>query len=285
MLIKAFKLIKENILMMLVFFALTLLFHIVNIFLTAKITEGYNYNMYFFKMMLLYFILFLQIGIMFLFFVGYFYMLSETIKKGKNKIKDFYLGIKKFFVRMLLAGLLLAAMYFGLTIIVMIISAPIAIGIIYNSPDLLNDFNRYQEMATYGIQQVEDLNLALQEIFRVIIIVISSVTIVLTSLFSPLIALWIPSMYLDDIGVIESLKRGFFAGKKKYWILVFCALIMYIPVAIYMFNLDITQTYNITIPYVVMMISQPVVLIAYYAITFVIYNQYKNNQLEKVNVS
>ena len=289
MLIKAFKLIKENILMTLVFFLLYSPFLIFNIFFATGLLNTNKFGTYMIIYMLSMFLHILLWGTIFLFFIGYSYMISEIIKKGKTKAKDIFIGIKKFFVRMLLASLLMAAVFFVVGIIIQIIMLPINMAIIFSSPEALGEFfiNNQEGMTMFGSQQMPVIPEGFKGMFKSISILYSIASLISISFVSPLIALWIPSMYLDDIGMIESLKCGFFAGKKKYWTLVCYAFIIFLPnsILLFFYDFDMSIDFQNNIPNIAMMIFYPASLILYHVISFSIYDQYKNEQLDRVKVS
>ncbi|MGI6776973.1 MAG: hypothetical protein ACOX7R_02775 [Acetivibrionales bacterium] len=160
-----------------------------------------------------------------LFFAGYGHMLSEAVVHGKSSLHGFLPGIKKFFVRVLVAALLQMAFYIGVTIAISIIMIPITIIFVVSS-------------AGDPMQSVS----VISTIFMAIIF--------LLMLFAlPFVLLWYPAIFIDDINTIEALKKGARAGAKAYWKLVLAIFIIYIPLFVYFaidnpFKIALQSTYG-----------------------------------------
>lgn len=149
--------------------------------------------------------LFLISAMMLIYLPGFFNMLAETVTTGTTTFRDFWQGVRRFFVRVLLAGLLFIAMLIGYSIILGMITIPITI---------------ISVIIMGGANSASTLMLSL---------VIGVVTNLITALFMPLIMLWLPAMFIDDSGVIDSLRKGTKAGIKNYLPLVITSLVLSIP--------------------------------------------------------
>jgi hypothetical protein len=137
-----------------------------------------------------------------LFFSGYGNMITEAIKQEKTSVSSFLPGIQKYFVRVLLSFLLLTAFAIGASIVLSIILIPITL------------------FAAIGGMFIG--------------IIASLVSIILMALVIPFILLWFPAIFIDDVGVIQSMKNGAKAGTKNYGKLILLIFVMYAPALIYM---------------------------------------------------
>ena len=263
MLIKAFKLIKENILITSIFF---LLYSIPSILALKTINE---FNLYIFSLIML------SISTIMLFKIGYLYNLSETVKKRKTSIKVFLKGIKKFFIRNLLADLLLLVIFSGATLILIIILHQFSQGMLYNLSEKFGDILNNPHEVPIMLE-------ALEASRKKMLVQFSIISLLFMRFINPFFALLIPSMYIEDNGVIESLKRGFIAGRKKYWSLVRYSLIVFLPFTIDILFKEVFFNFEPGnyISYIIYKMNIPSLAIIYLAILFVIYDQYKNEQVE-----
>lgn len=190
------------------------------------------------------------------FFAGYGKMVADAVVGVQTSAAAFSEGLKKFFVRVLLAALLLIAFYIGYAIVLGIIMIPISIAFAFGNPG--------DPTAAAGM-----------------IGAITSIIMMIPVLFvAPFILLWYPAIFIDDIGVMEGLKRGAKAGVKCYWQLVLALLVMYIPSIIYMVinfsDLAAMRNTSIFTPgYIAMYLVMSFISVIFIPFIFVAYNEKK----------
>lgn len=152
------------------------------------------------------------------FMTGYVGMLVEAMFTGKTSSASFFPSIKKYFVRILLAALLLVAMAIGFSIVVALITIPFTMMAIMNG-------NLGASLITLGIMAV---------------IVIAAV---------PFIIMWYPAIIIDNAGVTQGLKLGLKSGVKNYGKLLLGLFVIYIPIFAYTVlnfrHMQSGQMYNI----------------------------------------
>jgi len=152
---------------------------------------------------------------------GFNSMIGEAIISGKTKVSTFLSGIKNFSLRLFLAVLLFGLFVFGYSITILILSFII--------------------------------NTSTSNILSIGILIIIIIVLLSTLFLAPLFILWIPSMILDDIGVIEGLRSGADVAKEAYWILILSIIVFILPDFIYWlivfknlsFNIQNIQSFNI----------------------------------------
>ncbi len=254
---KSIKLLKENnsiILVYFIFFAITALIYFSlyphNMYDYIQ-GESFDIAGYMFAMMKMLIASLLMCGLSLLFISGYGNMMAEAIDYGKTSLKSFFPGIKKFFVRVLLMALLSGAIVFGFSIIIGIVSVLFA----------------FMMLALSGGDNI-----------LIVSIVIMLITVILLILAMPFIILWLPSIFLDNIKIIQGLKNGFKAGVKNYGKLVLLLLVMYLPFFIYyIFAYDSLIQGKIYTPgYYIIILLDAIVGIVVLPISFLIYKDYKN---------
>ncbi|MCX7709243.1 MAG: hypothetical protein N2484_05275 [Clostridia bacterium] len=198
------------------------------------------------------------IGIVF--FAGYGKMAADAVTLGETSTAAFGEGVKKFFVRVLLAALLLFAFYLGFSIVIGIIMIPFSIMFAMNDPA-----NAVAAGAMIGL-------------------VTSGIMMLIIVFVAPFIMLWFPAIFVDDIGVMEGLKRGAKAAVKGYWFLVLSTFIMYLPSVLYMvFNYSsmmnaqtMTKANMFTPAYLAMCLISAVLGIVFMQLLIVVYNEKKS---------
>ncbi len=145
------------------------------------------------------------------FFSGYGHMLAEAVTKGTTSLRSFPAGIARFFSRLFLAFLLLIAIAIGFSIVIVTALIPVS---------LLMTMGGLAGASAAGI-------------------VTTSVVSGLVILSIPFIMPWIPALFIDGAGVIDSLKAGLRAGARNYGALLLWTVILYAPSLIYtLFNLS-----------------------------------------------
>ena len=216
--------------------------------------NSFDFAAYFNAMAKIFFASILMYACGILFLSGFGCMISEVVLEGKTKATSFLPGISKFFVRVLLASLLLIAFYIGFSIVLSIIIIPITFIML-----------AYGNMAT------------------LIITLIAAVAVIFTI---PFIILWFPSIFIDDAGVIQGLINGAKVGVKNYLKLVFVLFVMYLPIFAYIIvNFDSMSKGVIYTPsYFIMCILAAIISIVAIPIIFIMYKENRPrlyNQFQK----
>lgn len=209
--------------------------------------------------MLLYSLVACGIGIVFL--AGFGNMLAVAVNEGKASLKIFIFGIKKFFGKTLLSFLLLAALVFGVSLVISIISAPFTISGMMR--------NAFDQEAIVNMQRI-----------------IQIITSIIMILLYPFVILWFPSIYLDrDDGVMTCFRNGFEAGLKKYILLVVVIALMLIPtILIYIFAENIYTVMNSPL-YFLMYVYQAVIMPVLLMFLFTIYNEIRKARSMIINAN
>lgn len=205
-------------------------------------------------------------GIVGLFFsAGYGNMLAAAVNEGKASLKVFLYGIRKFTGKVFLSALLLAAIIFGFSFVISIISTPFimagAIGGVIN-----ND--------TYNFEAMMNTQKVMQIVMFVIMIFLY-----------PLIIMWFPAIFLDrEEGVMACFRNGFRAGVRKYIKLVpLIALLMLPTLLIYLFSANIFEILNETYFYTIYL-YQAIVLPVAITILFIQYQEVKKDSKSFANL-
>jgi len=215
---KTFKLIKENPVIILFYTAyLLVIMFIILLFYPKNLNQlgsyayydSFNLATYFMAMIKLLMAVLLMVIVQLLFIPGFNYLITEAIRKGKTSAEDFFPGLKKFFVRTLLAMLLLTAFGIGFVLVASIITIPFTILLMLS-----------------GTLAIHLINININ-----IIIILIFCTLMLFA--APFIILWIPSIFIDDVGVMKGLTNGAKVAAKNYWRLVLILLIAGIPTILY----------------------------------------------------
>jgi hypothetical protein len=185
-----------------------------------------------------------------LFYISGFYnMLREAIFTGKTKASSFLSGIKIYFGRVFLSVLLTIVIVVVFSILLGILSIPFTI-----------------MAATTG-------NVSIYAMTMVIMLV----TLVLVLVPAPFIVLWLPALFLEDTGVIRSLKLGVKAGAKNYGRLILATLVLVLPQAIYsILNYNVMMKGTIfSTGYFILLGVMAVLGLIYNNYLFVIYHEYR----------
>jgi len=156
-------------------------------------------------------ILMIVLGILFM--AGFGGMVAEACVTGKTYPSSFGKGIQRYGVRTLLAYLLLIVFSVVVSLFISLITIPF---VILNALSIVN---------TVG---VDSSSLSL------ISMIPSLISMVIIIFIAPFILLWFPAIYIDNIGVMEGLKRGAKSGVKNYWKLMLAVFVVYIPMGIYL---------------------------------------------------
>jgi len=199
---------------------------------------------------LIFYLLILAITIVYL--PGFGNMLSQAVCNGKTTLKVFFQGIKKYFVKILLASLLLMAIVFGFRITASFLSMFIAA--------LTNADTIIDEQSLYNTQRL-----------------MTGIFYIITILSYPLILLWFPSLFMDkNDGVIATLKKGFKAGIRRYKELVLPTAFVLMP-SIVVQALNYTDI-NISLPVYIVLYAYQVIAILFFATyIFELYNDKKKH--------
>lgn len=198
------------------------------------------------------------------FFSGFGSMISEAVLNGKTFAASFLPGLKKFFVRVLLATLLLSAFYIGFSIVLSIILIPITIITVISGAA--------NPAATDYV--------ATGNLIGLITASISAVAVIFSF---PFIISWYSSIFIDDTGVIQGLKNGAKSSVKNYWKLVLVILTMYLPIVTYMIINFASMTKGVifTPGYLVVCILAAIISIVALPIIFMIYKENKPILIEQ----
>jgi hypothetical protein len=185
-----------------------------------------------------------------LFFAGYGNMITEAVVQGKTSINSFLPGLKKYFVRVLLAMLLLIAFSVGISVVLSIMIVPVTL-----------------IMMVHGAESIYSVS-----------IITTSITTALVCVTSPFIILWFPSIFIDDIGVIQGLKNGAKAGVKNYWKLLLVILLLCIPTFTnVMINFNkVSRGIIFTPSYYIILILLSMISIVILPAIFILYNDNVN---------
>ncbi len=221
---------------------------------------SFDFAAYFMMMMKL----LTAIGLMFLlsilFMSGFGHMISEAVVQGKTSAQAFIEGINRFFVRFLLLTLLGTAVTFAFSMIITIILIPITM----------------LQVMSGGTSGLEYMSL-----FIVLLILIITIFII------PFVLLCIPSILLDDVKLFQGIKNGAKAGVKNYWKLVVLLIIMYLPVILYeiIYYDTISKGMIVTPSYLVLLIISGIISLFLIPILFIVYNEYRMEQINKDTMS
>lgn len=192
----------------------------------------------------------LLIFILSLFYIsGYCNMLREAIFTGKTKASSFLTGIKIYFGRVFLFILLTIVVVILFSILVGMLSIPFTIMAV-----------------TSGTVSIFTTTMA-----------IMLVTLILVLIPTPFIALWLPALFLEDTGVIRSLKLGAKAGVKNYWRLLLTTLLFVLPQTVYTilnYNL-ITKGTIFSTGYFILLGIMAVFGLIYSTYLFMMYHEYR----------
>lgn len=216
---------------------------------TYMANDMFDYSLYMATMRNL-LIAILLIFIISLFFIsGFNNMVREAVFTGKTKIYSFIDGIKNYFGRVILSVLLMVAIVVVASILLGILSIPFTI-----------------MAASNGIGSIYTVTL-----------VIMLVTLLLFLVPAPFLILWFPALFLEDTGLIRSLKMGAKAGAKNYWRLLLVTLLLVSPQMIYtLLNYNVMMTGTIyNLGYFIMLGIMAVLSLIYNIYTFVVYHEYR----------
>jgi hypothetical protein len=202
MLIKTFKLLKNNpiiIIFQVVYIAISFLSSL--LFLSVRQSEiSYNmdYSLYCGK-----FLISTLLGILseVVFLSGFGNSLSEAITSGKSNFTAFFVGIKKYFKKSMLSVLILYIINVGFSAILLPAFSQIILNIFVPSGDVRN-------------------------VFYYIMIYIINILIM------PFTTLFIPAIYIDRYDIIAGLITGMKLAVRNYWRLVWVFSAIYIPIII-----------------------------------------------------
>lgn len=210
---------------------------------------GFDYSLYMVTMrnMLIALLLTFVLG---LFFVsGYGGMLREAIFSGKTKYRFFVNGIKNYFGRVLLSVLLTAAILLLGSVLIGLLSIPFT---------LMGAVN--------GTGSIYLISLA-----------IMLITLLLVLIPSPFFVLWIPALFLEDTGVIRSMKLGMKAGAKNYGKLLLATFLLILPQSVYsVLNFTVIQSGSLfTLEYFILVGVMAVFSMFYNIYVFIVYHEYR----------
>lgn len=218
-------------------------------------TNAFNFIAYFIAMakILMASVLIGILGIIFL--SGFYYMISEALITGRTSKLSFLPGIKKYFVRTLLSTLLLYSFSIALSILLSIIVVAVVFTQILG-----------------GSESVTGMS-----------IFIMLLTTVIVAIPMPFVLLWFPSIFIDDIGVIQGLKRGAKAGVKNYWKLLLILFIFLVPVGIIMaMSFSKMTNGNIFTPgTMAMYLVEAAISIVVSPTLFIIYQGYRQSEISR----
>ncbi len=185
-----------------------------------------------------------------LFFIsGYSNMIREAVFSGKTKLLFFLNGIKHFFGRVLLSVLLMAAILMVGSVLLGLLSIPLTILV------TANGFGSLYAMT----------------------LIIMLVTLILVMIPMPFLVLWLPALFLEDTGVIRSLRLGAKAGTKNYWKLFLVTLLIILPPAVYsILNYNVIMKGSLySVEYCIMLGAMVILSLIYNIYTFVLYHEYR----------
>lgn len=268
---KSINLLKKNPVIIMLYAAYMVVMFLIIFILYPKDLSQFNnpnpatfeiiaYGIVMMKMLLATFIM-LLLGLFFM--AGYGNMISEAVIHGETSITSFLPGLRKFFVRVLLAMLLLAAFAIGFSILLSLIIIPITVFLAING-----------STSIYMVSIISTL-----------------ISLILVVFSSPFIILWYPAIFIDDLGVIQGLKSGAKVGVKNYWKLILIMVILCIPfVANVFLNFNAMADGVIFTPsYIIILIIVSIISVVILPATFILYKEnsnienMKNNQEQGIN--
>lgn len=182
------------------------------------------------------------------YFSGFGNVLSQAVCDGKTSLKAFFQGIKKYFVKILLASLLFIAISFGFSFFSSFISAFVAL--------LTGKGSIIDEQSAYNTQKF-----------------MTGIIYIITILCYSFILLWLPSLFIEkDDGVIVTLKKGFKAGVKRYKELVLITAAILMPsIIVQAFNYS--GEINIFTPvYIALYVYEAIISLFFVTYIFELYN-------------
>lgn len=198
------------------------------------------------KLLLAIFLLFL---LSLIFLSGFGNLVREAVFSGRTSSAAFRTGIKSYFVRILLMMLLIIAFAFGGSLLIGIITIPITILSVMGGAS-----------SAYSTT-----------------LIIMGITMLLLLIPMPFIILWLPAIFLEDTGVIQSLKGGAKAGRKNYWKLALSLILLYLPGVVYtVLNYEaVSKGRLMTMGYMLLLLVSSVMSLIYIAYIFMVYHYYK----------
>ena len=257
MLKKTIQLIKGNpfiIMFYMIYLAITILFMVLiypKSFGVGSYTQNgiFDYSLYLTTVRNMLIVL-LLIFITSLFYIsGFCNMIREAIFTGKTRASSFISGIKIYFGRVCLFVLLTIVIVIFYSVLVGMLSIPFTI-----------------MAATKGTISIYAM-----------ILVIMLATLILVLIPSPFIVLWLPALFLEDTGVILSLKLGAKAGVKNYGRLITSTFLLILPQTVYTilsYKLIMKGTFYSTGYYILLGVMAVFGLI-YNVYLFVVYHEYR----------
>lgn len=211
---------------------------------------AFDYSLYMVTMRNMLIALLLIFVFSLLFISGFSSMIREAVFSGKTKLYFFFDGIKNYFGRVLLTVLLTAAIIIIGSILFGLLSIPFTIMAVANGTD-----------SVYLIS-----------------LVIMLIALILFLIPSPFFILWLPALFLEDTGVIRSLRLGVKAGTKNYWKLLLVSFLLILPQAVYfILNYNVMMSGSLFSTGYFVMIGVMAVLSLFYNIyIFVLYHEYSS---------
>ena len=181
-------------------------------------------------------------------------VIREATFSGRTSFSAFFSGIKIYFVRVLLAMLLIAGMVLAFSILLGILTIPVTMLAAMNG----------------SITPVA------------IMLIISIISIILVLIPIPFLLLWIPAMFLENTGVIHSLKLGARAGAKHYFRLFAGMFFLMIPAFIYFaaYYDEATSGQIFTVGYFLLMAVMTILSLIFYVYLFEVYHEYRIRQMD-----
>ncbi len=256
MLRKSINLLKSNPLLVVYFLGYEFMGFLVLYLLYPKNLGVYNHGdvmdlvsmMIFMMKMLLSSILMFFLSILFM--SGFGHMTAEAVMNGKLASSSFMIGLKKYFVRILLMSLLVFAMVIGVAILFSFVTVPII---------LFQSFSGQED-------NIYVLSMAMSIIITVIIIALI-----------PFIILWLPAIFIDNVRTIQGLKSGVKAGRKNYLKLLGLLFFVYLPIVAYqIFNYPSLMNGDIFTPtYIGVLIIETCIALVIFPAFFFLYYDYR----------
>jgi hypothetical protein len=218
--------------------------------------ESFNLYSYMVMMVKMLYAIFLLSVLGFVFIVGYGSMVAEAVMMGRTSAKSFFTGLKKFFVRMLLAMLLYYAMAIGFSTIFSTVSMPFII------------ISAMKTASTMAYDPSASMNISIGITFAMLLLMI---------FLFPFVLLWFPAIFTENIGVFQALKSGAKAGVKNYWKLLLILIVIYIPMVIYLFfNYKSIMGGAVLTPWLLLVyLVEAVIVIAALPVLYFIYLKYR----------
>lgn len=188
---------------------------------------------------------------------GYGNLQSAVLNGGKASLKVFKYGVKRFTGKVLLSFLLMVGIMYGVSFVMSLVTTPIMVAGFITEGGL-----------SAGLSWIQ----AVLEIFLIIM-----------TLVYPFIILWFPATFIDRYEpIIECLKNGLRAGRKKYFRLLPAIIVTMLPALIVFLSGDNLLTMYRSPGFILMFPYQIIVFPFFLTYIFFMYDSYRKENADKL---